>query len=107
MARDGIRSVRGLDCSTSLPRGLRPIAAEPQATQGGTMEQSSTWAKWVTEVDHWPPSSLRNFSVIKDTHFCDANCVALLQCELRLLHKVQKSTDNLNWRIGSYTHFVI
>ena len=25
--------------------GLRPIAAEPQAVQGGTMEQSSTWSK--------------------------------------------------------------
>ena len=68
-----------------------------------------TSAKWVTEVGHWPPSSLGNFSVIKETHFCGANCVALLQCELRLrqlhLHEIHKSTDNLNWRIGSYSHF--
>ena len=62
-----------------------------------------TLAKWVTEVGHLPPSSLGNFSVIKETHFCGANCVAILQCELRLrqlhLHKVHKSTDNLNWRL--------
>ena len=49
------QSGRGLDCSTSLPRGLRPIAAQPQAAQGGTMEQSSTWAKicHFSEVGHW------------------------------------------------------
>ena len=47
--------------------------------------------------------------MIKETHFCGANCVALLQCELLLrqlhLHKIHKSTDNLNWHIGSYSHF--
>ena len=68
-----------------------------------------TLAKWVTEVGHWPPSSLGNFSVIKETYFCGANCVALLQCELFRrqlhLHKIHKSTDNSNWRIGSYSHF--
>ena len=54
-----------------------------------------TLAKWVAEVGHldwvpapaasprnqsighWPPSSLGNFSMIKETHFCGANCVAL------------------------------
>ena len=48
------QSGRGLDCSTSLPRGLRPIAAEPQSAQAGTMEQSSTWAKicHFSEVGH-------------------------------------------------------
>ena len=105
------QSGRGLDCSTSLPRGLRPIAAEPQTAQGGTMEQSSTWAKicHFSEVGHWSRSLaafFRNFSVIKETHFCGANCVALLQCELRLrqlhLHKIHKSTDNLNWRLRAY-----
>ena len=52
------QSGRGLDCSTSLPRGLRPIAAEPQSAQGGTMEQSSTWAKicHFSEVGHWSRS---------------------------------------------------
>ena len=68
-----------------------------------------TLAKWVTEVGHWPPSSLGNISVTRETHFCGANCVALLQCEILLrqlhLHKIHKSTDNLNWRIGSYFHF--
>ena len=68
-----------------------------------------TLAKWVTEIGHWPPSSLGNFSVIKETYFCGADCVALLQCEPLLrqlhLHKIHKSTDNLNWRIGSYSHF--
>ena len=54
-----IQSGRGLDCSTSLPRGrLRPIAAEPQSAQGGTMEQSSWWAKicHFGEVGHWSRS---------------------------------------------------
>ena len=70
-----------------------------------------TSAKWVTEVRHWPPSSLGNFSVVKEMHFCSANCVALLQCERRLrqlhLRKINKSTDNLDWHIGSYSHFVV
>ena len=84
------QSGRGLDCSTSLPRGLRPIAAEPQSAQGGTMEQSSTWAKicHFTEVGHWSRSSAAffiffiyrwlkrcTFAVRTASHFCSANCV--------------------------------
>ena len=39
-------------------RGLRHIAAEPQSAQGGTMEQSSRWAKicHFGEVGHWSRS---------------------------------------------------
>ena len=42
----------------SASRGLRPIAAEPQSAQGGTMEQSSRWAKicHFGEVGHWSRS---------------------------------------------------
>ena len=42
----------------SASRGLRPISAEPQSGQGGTMEQSSTWAKicHFSEVGHWSRS---------------------------------------------------
>ena len=42
----------------SASRGLRPIAAEPQSAQGGTMEQSSRWAKicHFSEMGHWSRS---------------------------------------------------
>ena len=111
-----IKSGRGLDCSTSLARGDLDLSQQsPNRRKVGLWNslvggrRYVTLAKWVTEVGHWPPSSLGNFSVIKETHFCGANCVALLQCEMLLrqlhLHKVHKSTDNLNWRIGSYFHF--
>ena len=112
-----IQSGRGLDCSTSLPRGgldlsqqssnRRKVGLWNSLVGGG--RRYVTLAKWVTEVGHWPPSSLGNISVTRETHFCGANCVALLQCEMLLrqlhLHKIHKSTDNLNWRIGSYFHF--
>ena len=71
-----------------------------------------TLAKWVNEVGHCPPSSLGNFSVIEQMHFCGPNCIARLQCELRLrqlhLNKKPKTTNNLNWHICSYSsHFVV
>ena len=111
-----IQSGRGLDCSTSMPRGGLDLSQQsPNRRKVGLWNslvggrRYVTLAKWVTEVGHWPPSSLGNFSVIKETYFCGANCVALLQCELFLrqlhLHKIHKSTDNSNWRIGSYSHF--
>ena len=111
-----IQSGRGLNCSTSLPRGGLDLSQQsPNRRKVGLWNslvrgrRYVTLAKWVTEVGHWPPSSLGNFSVIKEKHFCGANCVALLQCELLLrqlhLHKIHKSTDNLNWRIGSNSHF--
>ena len=111
-----IQSGRGLDCSTSLPRGGLDLSQQsPNRRKVGLWNslvggrRYVTLAKWVTEVGHWPPSSLGKFSVIKETHFCGANCVALLQCELLLrqlhLHKIHKSPDNLNWRMGSYSHF--
>ena len=43
----------------SASRGLRPIAAEPQSAQGGTMEQSSRWWAKIChfgEVGHWSRS---------------------------------------------------
>ena len=42
----------------SASRGLRPIAAEPQSAQGGTKEQSRSWAKicHFGEVGHWSRS---------------------------------------------------
>ena len=108
-----IQSGRGLDCSTSLPWGggggldLSQQSANRHkvglwnSLVGG--RRYLTLAKWVTEVGHWPSSSLGNFSVITETHFCGANRVALMQCELLLpqlhLHKIQ-STDNLHWPIG-------
>ena len=111
-----IQSGRGLDCSTSMPRGGLDLSQQsPNRRKVGLWNslvggrRYVTLAKWVTEVGHWPPSSLGNFSVIKETYFCGANCVALLQCELFCrqlhLHKIHKSTDNSNWRIGSYSHF--
>ena len=109
------QSGRGLDCSTSLPRGLDLSQQSPNRRKVGLWNslvrgrRHVTLAKWVTEVGNWSPSSLGNFSVIKETHFFGANCVALLQCELLLRqlhwHKMHKSTDNLNWRIGSFSHF--
>ena len=110
------QSGHGLDCSTSLPRGLKDLSQQsPNRRQVGLWNslvrerRYVTLAKWVTEVGHWPPSTLGNFSVIKETHFSGVNCVELLQCELLLwqlhLHKIHESTDNLNWRIGSYSHF--
>ena len=111
-----IQSGRGLDCSTSLPRGGLDLSQpSPNRRKVGLWNslvggrRYVTLAKWVIEVGHWPPSSLGIFSVIKETHFCGANCVTLLQCELLLrqlhLHKIHKSTYNLNWRIGAYSHF--
>ena len=96
-----IQSGRGLDCSTSLPRGGLDLSQQSpnrrkvvpwNSLVGG--RRYVTLAKWVTEVGHWPPSSLGNFSVIKETFFCGANCVALLQCELlfRQLH-LQEQQD--------------
>ena len=84
-----IQSGRGLDCSTSLPRGGLDLSQHsPNRRKVGLWNslvggrRYVTLAKWVIEVGHWPPSSLGNFSVIKETYFCGANCVALLQCEL-------------------------
>ena len=96
-----IQSGRGLDCSTSLPRGGLDLSQQsPNRRKVGLWNslvggrRYVTSAKWVTEVGHWPPSSLGNLSVIKETHFCGANCVALLQCELliRQLH-LQEQQD--------------
>ena len=90
-----IQSGRGLDCSTSMPRGGLDLSQQSLNRRKVGLWNSQvggrryvTLAKWVTEVGHWPPSSLGNFSVIKETYFCDVNCVALLQCELlfRQLH---------------------
>ena len=100
-----VSASQGLDLSQQSPN--RRKVGLWNSLVGG--RRYVTLAKWVSEVGHWPPSSLGNFSVIKETHFCGANCVTLLQCELLLrqlhLHKIHKSTDNLNWRIGSYSHF--
>ena len=86
-----IQSGRGLDCPTSMPRGGLDLSQQsPNRRKVGLWNslvggrRYVTLAKWVTEVGHWPPSSLGNFSVIKETYFCGANCVALLQCELLL-----------------------
>ena len=96
-----IQSGRGLDCSTSLTRvGLDLSQQSPNRRKVGLWNslvggrRYVTLAKWVTEVGHWPPSSLGNFSVIKETYFCGANCIALLQCELllRQLH-LQEQQD--------------
>ena len=97
-------------CRVPCKCSFTPIAAEPQSVQGGTMEQSSTWAKicHFSEVGHWSRSFAAFFfrKFLSETHFCGANCVALLQCELRLrqlhLHKIHKSTDNLNWCLRAY-----
>ena len=99
-----IQSGRGLDCSTSLPRGGLDLSQQsPNRHKVGLWNslvggrRYVTLAKWVTEVGHWPPSSLGNFSVIKETYFCDANCVALLQCELllRQLHLQERRDMNI------------
>ena len=70
-----IQSRRGLDCSTSLPRGGLDLSQQsPNRRKVGLWNslvvgrRYVTLAKWVTEVGHWPPSSLGNFS-------CSANCV--------------------------------
>ena len=96
----------------SASRGLRPIAAAPNRRKVGLWNslvgggrRYVTLAKWVTEVGHWPPSCLGNFSVIKVAHFCGASCAARLRCELRLrqlhLHKIHKA--QITW-IGVLVH---
>ena len=76
-----VSASRGLDLSQQSPN-RRKVGLWNSLVGGG--RRYVTLAKWVTEVGHWPPSSLGNFSVIKETYFCGANCVALLQCELLL-----------------------
>ena len=110
-----IQSGRGLDCSTSLPRGgLDLLQQSPNRHKVGLWNslvggrRYVTLAKWVTEVGHWPPSSVGNLSVIKETHSlrCERRRAFAVRTAYRQLHlhKIHKSTDDLNWRTGSYTH---
>ena len=91
-----VSASRGLDLSQQSPN-RRKVGLWNSLVGGG--RRYVTLAKWVTEVGHWPPSSLGNFSVIKETYFCGANCVALLQCELllRQLHVHKIHTAQITW----------
>ena len=60
-----IQSGRGLDCSTSLPRGGLDLSQQSPNRRKVVLWNSLvggrryvTLAKWVTEVGHWPPSTL-------------------------------------------------
>ena len=79
----------------SASRGLRPIAAEPQSAQGGTMEQSSRWAKicHFDEVGHWS----RSLAAFFFRKFLGDLRDVLLQCELRRTFAVRNPSSTITF----------
>ena len=99
-----IQSGRGLDCSTSLPRGGLDLSQQsPKSAQGGAMEQSSRWWAKIChfgEVGHWSRSLAAFFFRKFLGNLIDAH----LRCERRRTFTVRTVSSTITFTQDTQKH---
>ena len=99
-----IQSGRGLDCSTSLPRGGLDLSQQsPKSAQGGAMEQSSRWWAKIChfgEVGHWSRSLAAFFFRKFLGNLIDAH----LRCERRRTFTVRTASSTITFTQDTQKH---